>query len=227
MNITTLFYELVRKDLAQIYSTLSSNLSLTTDKDENERLLLHWAAMAGQETLVDNLLRQHPNQYDAEDDSKITPLILAAQGGHLNIVTKLVARGANINQRNARGHSALQYACSKGYIEIAEFLLDTGADVNILDHLNETPLHRAIVMGREAIVQLLLARGANMMIANTAGNTPLHLACDENQKWCAIALLRRGASRNVLNRDGVGPLELAQRSLLNAIANEVDNRSAG
>ena len=42
-----------------------------------------------------------------------SPLLLAAQEGNLKIVKLLVKKGANINQANAHGHTALHLATLK------------------------------------------------------------------------------------------------------------------
>uniref|UniRef100_A0A182N1G0 ANK_REP_REGION domain-containing protein n=1 Tax=Anopheles dirus TaxID=7168 RepID=A0A182N1G0_9DIPT len=224
---STFFYELVRKTPDEIEQTLSEQPELLTTKDENERYLLHWAALGGQEALVQSILERHAAQLDAEDDTKATPLILAVLGGHRPIVTLLTVRGATVNHRNWRGHSALQYACSKGYPDIAAHLVERGADVNATDELNETPLHRATARGLEPIMELLLAHGANPNLANREGNTPLHLACEEDRRGCALLLLRAGAYRHAQNRYEKTPLDLASRSLLAVIASELETRQAG
>ncbi|XP_049286400.1 26S proteasome non-ATPase regulatory subunit 10-like [Anopheles funestus] len=216
---STYFYELVRKTEDEIDLTLKQTPNVFTDKDESDRLLIHWAALGGREALVQCALDRHPTQLDAEDDSKYTPLILATLGGHLAVVTLLTLRGANLNHRNKLGHSALQYSCSKGFLPIAKHLVEFGANVNVLDGLNETPLHRAATRGSEELVTLLLENGANPNVQNSVGNTPLHLACEEDQRCCALRLLKGGASTFVENRDDKTPLDLATRATQTALAN--------
>uniref|UniRef100_A0A182YEY5 ANK_REP_REGION domain-containing protein n=1 Tax=Anopheles stephensi TaxID=30069 RepID=A0A182YEY5_ANOST len=219
---STFFYELVRKSEDEITLTLNETPSLLTQTDESARLLIHWAALSGREPLVKSILEHHPEQLNAEDDSKYTPLILATLGGHLPVVTLLTLRGATLDNRNSLGHSALQYACSKGFVPIARYLVELGANVNILDGLKETPLHRAATRGMEELIVLLLEHGANPNIPNSVGNTPLHLACEEDQRCCAIRLIKGGASTFVENRDEKTPLDLATRATRTALTNAAE-----
>ncbi|XP_058127922.1 26S proteasome non-ATPase regulatory subunit 10-like [Anopheles ziemanni] len=220
-------YEFVRKRQEEIDYILTENSNIISQKDENDRFVLHWAALAGKEELCKYILQRFPEQRDAEDDTNATPLVLASVGGFLPTTVLMVKAGADINHRNRGGHSALQYACSKGRLDIANYLLNEGADVNIVDKIGDTPLHRATSLGHNHIVDTLLLHGANPNKANKEGNTPLHLACEENEQTCAILLLKRGANRTLLNAYEKTPLDLATRSLLNLIASEVDSRHAG
>lgn len=56
-----------------------------------------------------------------------TPLMLAVSLNLLPVVKFLLDKGADINQTNILGHSALTLACSSGYDDIANLLLDRGA----------------------------------------------------------------------------------------------------
>lgn len=145
---------------------------------QSDRLLLHWAALGGRDTLL-TLLFSRPDApaVDVADDIQATPLILAALKGSLPCVKLLVARGANVNARNAQGHSALQYACSKGHKDVVEFLLQNAADANITDGRNDASLHRLASMdGREEIMKILLdwkLGKIDVNAQNKEGNTAL------------------------------------------------------
>ena len=58
-----------------------------------------------------------------------TPLMEAAQEGHVNIVKFLIDRGALINAVTNPGDTALTYACANGHTHIADILLQCGADL--------------------------------------------------------------------------------------------------
>lgn len=49
----------------------------------------------------------------------MTPLILAASAGRVRTCHMLISKGANVNEKNNEGHSALQYAASKGWNEVS------------------------------------------------------------------------------------------------------------
>lgn len=84
---------------------------------QNGRLLLHWAAIGGNENLVDYLI-DGGCPVNSVDDTNSSPLTLAASAGRYEVVKLLIDKGANINHKNNRGQSSLQYACSKGHLEV-------------------------------------------------------------------------------------------------------------
>ena len=58
-----------------------------------------------------------------------TPLMEAAQEGHVNIVKFLMDKGALINAETNTGDTALTYACANGHTHIADILLQCGAEL--------------------------------------------------------------------------------------------------
>lgn len=48
----------------------------------------------------------------------MTPLILAASAGRIQVVKTLINSEADVNAVNDGGHSALQYSASKGWKEV-------------------------------------------------------------------------------------------------------------
>jgi len=73
----------------------------------------------------------------------------------------LFERGANPNQANWLGVTALHEFAKRGDVENAAFFLDHGAELNARDEdICSTPLAWAAKFGKTAMVELLLNRGA-------------------------------------------------------------------
>jgi ankyrin repeat protein len=89
-----------------------------------------------------------------------TPLLFAARSGDLASARLLVDAGANVNDADAWGISALALAAHSGYRELVEFLLDKGADPNA-DAPGFTALQEAVMRRDEQMAAALLARGAD------------------------------------------------------------------
>jgi len=89
-----------------------------------------------------------------------TALMFAARVGDIVSATRLVAAGANVNDADAWGVSAMVLAAHAGHGALVEFLLEKGADPNS-DAAGFTALHTAIMRRDERTVAALLARGAN------------------------------------------------------------------
>jgi len=94
-----------------------------------------------------------------------TALMFAARVGDLASARLLVAAGANVNDADAWGVSAMVLAAHSGFADLVEFLLDNGADANATGP-GFTALHEAIMRRDEKMVSALLAHHANP-------NTPL------------------------------------------------------
>jgi ankyrin repeat protein len=97
----------------------------------------------------------------------ISPLILAAKKGYIKMAKLLVARGANVFQKDKCKGTAIYYAACYNQPEIIEFLIECGAKVNHKCYNGNTPLMAACCDGinREAI-QMLVKHGARFNIKN-------------------------------------------------------------
>ena len=89
-----------------------------------------------------------------------TALMFAARVGDLASAKLLVTAGANANDADAWGVSAVTLAAHSGIRELVEFLLEKGADPNTAGP-GFTALHEAVMRRDEKMVSALLARGAD------------------------------------------------------------------
>jgi ankyrin repeat protein len=74
----------------------------------------------------------------------LTPLMLAAREGHLDLTRILVAGGADVNAVAGDGKTALALAIFNGNYDVASLLVDSKADVNAADNQRFTPLFYAV-----------------------------------------------------------------------------------
>jgi ankyrin repeat protein len=89
-----------------------------------------------------------------------TPFLFAAQQGDVQSAELLLKAGAEINDTDASGSSALVVAAHSGQGALAQMLLDRGADPNHAG-AGYTALHAAVLRGDASLVKALLAKGAN------------------------------------------------------------------
>jgi ankyrin repeat protein len=117
--------------------------------------------------------RSNPNRYDWE--LGYSPLGMAIERGHIDIVNYLLAMGANPYAGSISTNS-LGLAAQCGETEIVQLLLKTGIDVNLpVNSDGWTALMCAVQSGDLSLVQTLVAAGANPNI--WVGNeTPILLA---------------------------------------------------
>ena len=92
-------------------------------------------------------------------------------------VRLLLRHGACVNDRNAKGQTALHVATSRGCLPNVRRLLENNADPNAEDDNGTTPLHVSVQLGHESVTRALLEHGANADFVNPkSGVTPLDIA---------------------------------------------------
>lgn len=92
----------------------------------------------------------------------MTPLQTAVEEGNQEICLVLLRHGADINQLNIYGETALHYAVRIDNIAIAEkmaeLLIDNGADRSAINRQGRTPLEEVLYWSRGAnrpLIELL------------------------------------------------------------------------
>jgi ankyrin repeat protein len=119
---------------------------------------------------------------DLRDSTGITPLMLAAQKRHNEIVEYLISQGADVNAKTTTGFTALFHSCIQGDDELAKILIGSGADVNARED-GITPLMIAAFKGHLKMVKLLLENGADSKATDNTGKlTALSMAKGESRQ---------------------------------------------
>lgn len=129
---------------------------------------LHMAAHKGHVKIVQLLVQQNLNagcDCNPKDSDGMTPLMLAVLGGHEDVASVLLSKGARVAESDSQGRSSLHLAVEAGNESMLRLLLDhchgLNAAVNAYDSNGQTPLHIAVGLGFEAAVEMLLRFGAN------------------------------------------------------------------
>ncbi|CAN9510397.1 unnamed protein product [Ophioblennius macclurei] len=111
-------------------------------KDKTKELLL-WAAENNRLSTVLRLITADPLLVHCCDEDGYTPLHRAAYGGHIEVISALLAGGAKVNPRSIDGWTPLHSACRWSRVAVASFLLQHGAKLNAQTNGGLTPLHLA------------------------------------------------------------------------------------
>jgi ankyrin repeat protein len=142
-----------------------------------------------------------------------TALLFAARVGDLASARLLVDAGANVNDADAWGVSAVTLAAHSGFTELVEYLLERHADPNAAPN-GFTALHEAIMHRDERLVAALLVHGADPN-ARLATWTPTRRSSDDfnfapelvgaTPFWLAARFSQPGVMRRLVDR-GADPL---------------------
>eukprot|EP00898_Chlorokybus_atmophyticus_P003354 jgi/Chlat1/4019/Chrsp26S03996 len=140
----------------------------TVEGLEPEVSTVHEAAEAGDVKLMQKLMgggkaggNFDPNTRDRHGR---TPIVWAAEAGHIDAVELLIRMGANVDAADMHtNRTAMHWAARAGHLEIVQFLRDNGADVNKEDKWGLTPVYLAKQKGADAesVFKFLLGAGAN------------------------------------------------------------------
>ena len=155
------------------------------------------------------------------DGSGLTPLLRAADSGHLQCMELLIKAGAAVNkpQNIEYGETSLMKSAKGGHVKCVELLLKSGADVNLWTTDNKrkkalmkrgwnigghTALYVAVVNKQPECVKLLTEAGAdvNIQCNDTSYNkiTPLLAAIEDGgNDQCAEMLVNAGADVNTVD----------------------------
>jgi ankyrin repeat protein len=196
------------------------------------------AVMYGQPSIVD-LLRKYGVPLLERKVAAQLVLIHAAWQRDILRIDEAIRNGANVNEKNRKGETALIMAVDLGPLLFTplnygtiSYLLEKGADPTIQGDRGfgkTTALHLAIdhsslVFGKESesermkdctfwarkIIMLLLRRGAHVSARDGSGMTPLHFAAKTNNIVGAKLLIEAGSK--IMPRDDKGktPLNYAE-----------------
>ena len=134
--------------------------------------------------------------------SKDTLLVEAAESGNIHTVERLLRDGADIEQRDWRGRTALLAATHGNQVETARMLISAGADVNAKDAIDDSPYLYAGARGHLEILELTLAHGADLRSTNRYGGTALIPAAERGHVETVQRLIEAGVDVDHVNRLG-------------------------
>ncbi|KAJ5292139.1 hypothetical protein N7478_001390 [Penicillium angulare] len=119
------------------------------------------------------------------------PLFLALRLGRLDIAQSLLSHGADPNETDINGDTALHVAISKRHEKaVAVMLGQARLEVTAMNRAGETALHAAAYYKYDAIFLLLLAApGQNHEMRDNLGRTALHIAAEMGHRSIVRQLL--------------------------------------
>ena len=158
-----------------------------------------------------------PTVTDRTSISK-TPLVVAVENGHVELVEELLRNKADVNMTDNVGNCALHVAVNlylevnlKANREVVRLLLESGADPNLIPVGCKSPLSTAVVSNDTELAKLLIEKGAQLNLTDSSGKTALHHAvcCKNSAPSVVKLLLERGADVQTTDKENKSPLHCA------------------
>jgi len=130
-----------------------------------------------------------------------TPLMAAADGGHLDVLNYLISKHAILDFPDHEGSTALLHACWTDHPDCAVALIDAGENVNFGSNAGRRPLMYAAMHGDDTIVKDLIAHKVKLDANCSEGPAVLWAAA--NDKLSTVMLLTdAGAKLDLLPDHG-------------------------
>lgn len=129
-------------------------------------------------------------------------LIEAAGRGDLAAVNRLIAAGADLEQRDGQRQTPLLLAVAGNHVAVAKALLAAGASPNAQAANQDTPWLLAGASGRTEIIAAMLPLKPDLTIRNRYGGNALIPACERAHVETAKLLLTSGIDVNHVNNLG-------------------------
>jgi ankyrin repeat protein len=117
-----------RIGVAKFLIEKGANINLTTELGRTPLIV---SAVEGNSEQARLLLDNDANVSFKDNNYQRTALHFAALYGQFDIVDALVKKGADVNEKDASGRTALDYACRYGHKKVAKLLKSSGAEGEI------------------------------------------------------------------------------------------------
>jgi hypothetical protein len=180
-----------------------------TVKEVAERTSLGLALSQGREDIVNAIKQANAYVGGLREKRLALPQPPFANPGQKQIAEWLISKGANVNEQNLQGQTALHKAVYSDNYGLVTLLLENGAIAEARDRQGQTPLHQAAIEGFADIANLLLKAGAYADTAEVNGFTPLHHAVYKGSFDVIQVLAEAGANPDAELPDGQTCIHLA------------------
>jgi hypothetical protein len=160
----------------------------------------------------------------AEPDIGVTPLVAAANSGHVDICKYLFRKEADVHTLVNDGtlRTALHAACQMGFASVVQQLLEKRADPRVEDLTKTTPLHLAVKHGHAGSAELVLKAKANPNQPNDQGHVPINDGVAKDRFDIVTKLLEFGALVNVRNMAGLEAISFSRTPTMQSLVMKHD-----
>ncbi len=189
------------------YDQICTKVFSNAIKDSNGRTKFYWASACKMVSYITS--NSDSVIINKAKDNGATPLFVAAENGHLEVVQILIDAGANKEAANDHGATPMFVAAENGHVEVVQTLIDAGANKEAAINHGVTPMFVAAQNGEVDVVQILIDAGANKEAATNLGTTPMFVAAQNGEVDVVQILIDAGANKEAATNHGVTPMFVA------------------
>uniref|UniRef100_A0A6Q2YPA2 Poly [ADP-ribose] polymerase n=1 Tax=Esox lucius TaxID=8010 RepID=A0A6Q2YPA2_ESOLU len=216
-------------DMARLKKHLSLD-TITFKHPLTHETALHCAATSPypkRKQVCELLLRKGASVNETSKDS-LTPLHLASEESHNDIIEVLVKHEAEVNALDKLGQTALHRAAHRGHLQTCRLLLNSGCDPLITSRMGSESFQERLhgrLFGKtyvdlrlleasksgdlEIVKKLCTMQNVNCRDVEGRQSTPLHFAAGYNRVSVVRYLLLHGADVHAKDKGGLVPLHNA------------------
>ncbi|XP_046558661.1 ankyrin repeat domain-containing protein 50-like [Haliotis rubra] len=162
----------------KVFDLLVKNGSDLSAVDSDGNNILHIACIGGHVEIVKYILTNVSVDNNSRGCNGMTPVMLAANSGHMQVFELLAEQGCLLPTVDRNGRSILHYACVGNNVAIVDFILKKNiVFVDGEDSMGKTPVMLAVECGHRDVFQLLVPKQCHIHKACRGGNNILHTSC--------------------------------------------------
>ena len=124
----------------------------------------------------------------------------SVQAGASKQALEMIRNGADVNQAQGEGSTALLWAVNRQDYDVAKALLEKKANPNVINEFGGMPLTEAAGLNDDRLVKMLLDAGAKVDSANLDDESALMLAIKNGNLSMAETLVKAGANVNKVEK---------------------------
>ncbi len=149
-----------------------------------------------------------------------TPLFIAlcmppgerwSKDRQIKTIELLIKEGVDLNSKNKKGATALDFAIDHGDMGIVRTLVRNGADLKVEDKNGNRIFDRAVISKNEGLAKALIDGGMDLKSSNSKRYAPIHMASKYGCIGVIKALLEKGVAADFRSPGGWTALMYAAR----------------
>ncbi|XP_046548424.1 fibronectin type 3 and ankyrin repeat domains protein 1-like [Haliotis rubra] len=150
------------REVVELLVTKGANVKLTDRFGIN---ILHSACLGGDVDVVKYFHSHDMADIDSRAQCKRTPMMLAAENGHKEVVELLVGEGADMSLVDKQHDNIFNCAIRGGHVKVMKHIVSQNkVGINSRGWKKKTPVMVAAEMGGKDVVEFLMELGADLSL---------------------------------------------------------------